>query len=212
MSAVIGFDADGVLLDSRRPAFNFASKILELMGVYANLSVQGDFERLFGPEALDRIVGHSRADALRGAHRLAMLRAAASVPLFEDTLAVIGREPLPCVVITASFAEGVRTALGGHAKLFQSITGFETARKTELMAAVGSQMRVYVTDTVSDLRICQRLEIPTIAVTSGYDKADDLIAAGADLIASTPGELEIALARFHPQQTSFSKENHHELP
>jgi phosphoglycolate phosphatase-like HAD superfamily hydrolase len=200
MSALVGVDADGVLLDTRRPAFTVASRILELMGAPDELAEQGDFERFFGAEALDRLVGHSRADALRGTHRLAMLRAAAGVPLFEDTLAIIGRQPLPCVVITAAFAEGVRTALGGHAQLFQSITGFETGRKSELMATAASRLRVYITDSVSDLRICQRLEIPTIAVTGGYDKADDLIAAGADLVASTPGELEIALARFHPQQ------------
>ncbi|MBP2560092.1 phosphoglycolate phosphatase-like HAD superfamily hydrolase [Neorhizobium galegae] len=211
MSAFLGFDADGVLTDSRRSAFGAASKILALLGAPEELSEQGDFDRLFGAEALDKLVGHHRADALRGTHRLAMLHASASLPLFEATLAVIGRQPLPRIVITAAYADGVRTALGRHARLFDSITGFETGRKAELMAAMASRMRVYVTDSLSDLRICQRLNIPTIAVTGGYDKAEDLIAAGADLIATTPGELEIALARFHPQQLTHIKENDHDF-
>ena len=212
MRDIIGFDADGVLLDSLRHAFMAANGILAVIGAEATLTEQGDFERLFGATALDRLVGHRRADALRGTHRLAMLRAAGNIPLFDEKLAVIDRQPLPCIVITAAYAEGVSIALGGHAVIFQSITGFETGRKSEIMATVASRLCVYVTDSVSDLRICQRLDIPTIAVTGGYDKADDLNAAGADLIVSTPSELEQALAQFHPQQTSFTKENHHEHP
>ncbi len=212
MRDTIGFDADGVLLDSRRHAYAAANGILALMGAEDTLAEQGDFARLFGAAALDRLVGHLRADALRGTHRLAMLRAARGIPLFNETLAVIDHQPMPCIVITAAYAEGIRTALGQRASLFRSITGFETGRKAEIMAPFANRLRVYVTDSISDLRICQRLDVPTIAVTSGYDKADDLIAAGADLIASTPGELEVALAQFHPQQTSNTKENSHELP
>ena len=212
MKDTIGFDADGVLLDSVLHAFTAANRILALIGAEGTLAEQGDFDRLFGAVALDRLVGHSRADALRGTHRLAMLRAARSIPLFNETLAVIDRQPLACIVITAAYAEGVRDALGHHARVFRSITGFETGRKNEIMATVADRLKVYVTDSVSDLRICQRLGITTIAVTGGYDKAEDLIAAGADLLASTPGDLDKALAQFHPQQTSNMKENFHELP
>ncbi|MCA8929631.1 MAG: hypothetical protein KDC18_16315 [Alphaproteobacteria bacterium] len=212
MKDTIGFDYDGVLGNSRRHAYKFANDILALMGAEEMLVEQGDFERLFGAAALDRLVGHRRADALRGTHRLAMLRAAREVPLFTETLAVIDRQPLPCILITAAYAEGVSAALGDRAHIFRSITGFETGRKAEIMATVADQLLTYVTDSVSDLRICQRLDIATIAVTGGYDKAEDLIAAGADLIASTPGELDEALARFHPTQTLNMKENHHELP
>lgn len=212
MKDTIGLDYDGVLGNSRRHAYKFANDILALMGVEDMLVEQGDFERLFGAAALDRLVGHRRADALRGTHRLAMLRAARDVPLFTETLAVIDRQPLPCILITAAYAEGVSAALGDHARIFQSITGFETGRKAEIMATVADRLKVYVTDTITDVRICQRLNIATIAVTGGYDKAEDLIAAGADLIASTPGELDEALARFHPKQTLNTKENHHELP
>lgn len=212
MKDTIGLDYDGVLGNSRRHAYKFANDILALMGVEDMLVEQGDFERLFGAAALDRLVGHRRADALRGTHRLAMPRAARDVPLFTETLAVIDRQPLPCILITAAYAEGVSAALGDHARIFQSITGFETGRKAEIMATVADRLKVYVTDTITDVRICQRLNIATIAVTGGYDKAEDLIAAGADLIASTPGELDEALARFHPKQTLNTKENHHELP
>jgi FMN phosphatase YigB (HAD superfamily) len=47
MSALVGVDADGVLLDTRRPAFTVASRILELMGAPDELAEQGDFERFF---------------------------------------------------------------------------------------------------------------------------------------------------------------------
>ena len=211
MKDTIGFDADGVLLDSRRHAYTVANGILALMGTEETLADQGDFERLFGAAALDRLVGHRRADALRGTHRLGMLSAARGIPLLDETLAVVERQPVPCIVITAAYAEGVRTALSQYARLFQSITGFETGRKAEIMATVADRLKVYVTDTVSDLRICQRLDIPTIAVTGGYDKTEDLIAAGADQIALTPGELDKALAQYCPRQTITMMENSHEL-
>ena len=205
MKDTIGFDADGVLLDSRCHAHTVASGILALIGAEEALVDQGDFERLFGPAALDRLVGHRRADALRGTHRLAMLSSARGIPLIDDTLAIVERQSVPCIVITAAYAEGVRIALSQHASLFQSITGFETGRKAAIMATVADRLKVYVTDTVSDLRICRRLNIPTIAVTDGYDKTSDLIAAGADLIARTSDELDSALVQFCTQQPIFMK-------
>lgn len=206
MTLLIGFDADGVLLDSMQPALRIAGGILDLMGMQVEMTGQGDFERHFGAEALKQLVGPHRAGALRMTHRLAMLKAAASMLVFHETLAVVDRQPLPCILITAAFAEGVRTALGPHARLFQSITGFETGRKDELLAAVANQTLCYVTDSVSDLRICQRLEIPTIAVTGGFDSHNDLAAAGADVIASKADELEAALAVYHPTQPKTTKE------
>jgi len=203
----IGFDADGVILDSLGPALTFAGKILDLLGVPADLSKQGDFERHFGAEALNRLVGHHRASALRMTHRLAMLRASSGLALFPETLAVVDRQPMPCIVITAAFAAGVRKALGPDAERFRAITGFETGRKAELLAAVTAEMAVYVTDSVSDLRICQRLDIPTIAVTCGYDRAEDLSAAGANAVATNAGELEAALAAYHPTPLQLTKEN-----
>ena len=207
MKDTFGFDADGVLLDSRCYAYTAANGILALMGAEERLADQGDFERLFGAAALDRLVGHRRADALRGTHRLSMLSAARGIPLLVDTLAVVERQSVPCIVVTTAYAEGVRTALGQHARLFQSITGFETGRKSEIMATVADRLKVYATDTVSDLRICQHFDIPTIAVTGGYDKTSDLIAAGADLIALIPDELDKALAQFCTQQPKSVKGN-----
>lgn len=202
----IGFDADGVILDSIRPALSCAGKILDLLGVPVDLSQQGDFERYFGAEALNRLVGHHRAGALRMTHRLAMLRAASSFELFPETLAVVDRQPMPCIVITAAFAAGVRKALGSDAGFFRSITGFETGRKAELLAAVATDLAVYVTDSVSDLRICQRLDIPTIAVTRGFDRAEDLSAGGATVVVSDADELEAALAAYHSNHLQPTKE------
>ena len=89
MKDTIGFDADGVLPDSRCHAHTVASSILALICAEEALVDQGDFERLFGPAALDRLAGHRRADALRGTHRLAMLSSARGIPLIDDTLAVV---------------------------------------------------------------------------------------------------------------------------
>jgi phosphoglycolate phosphatase-like HAD superfamily hydrolase len=110
-------------------------------------------------------------------------------------------------MITAAFAAGVRKALGSNAGLFHSITGFETGRKAELLAAVATDLAVYVTDTVADLRICQQLDVPTIAVTRGFDSAEDLSAAGATKVASNAGELEAALAAYHPNHLQLTMEN-----
>ena len=203
---VIGFDADGVLLDSHAPALQAVRRLLVLLGVTAQLGSQGDYERHFGPEALNRLVGKEHAGALRMAHRLAMRQASAGLPLFHDTLAVVDRQPVPCIVITAALAEGVRTALGTDARLFQSITGFEIDRKPKLLAAAANRLRVYVTDTIADIQICQSLRIPVIAVTWGYDAANDLAAANPTAIARTADELATFLARFHFDQHSKIKE------
>jgi phosphoglycolate phosphatase-like HAD superfamily hydrolase len=204
---MIGFDADGVLLDSRVPTFNAASKILGLLGVTAELANHGDYERYFGAAALNRLVGQEHAGTLRMTLRLTMRQAARSLPLFHETLAIVSRQRMPCIVITASLAEGVRAALGPQARLFQSVTGFETNRKSDLLAAVADRLELYVTDTVSDIRMCQELGIPTIAVIGGFDGLEDLAAAKPTLIARNADELAAALTTFDPQKTSITEEN-----
>jgi hypothetical protein len=106
MKETMGFDWDGVGSNSRRHAHNVANGIMALLGAEELLVGQGDFDRLFGAEALVRLVDHRRAEALGGTHRLAMVRAARDVLLVNETLAVIGRHPPPCIVNTAAYAEG----------------------------------------------------------------------------------------------------------
>lgn len=203
--SIIGFDADGPLLDSRLPAWRYASQILELLGTRKNIASQRDFELHFGAEALNQLVGEDHAGALRMTHRLAMSKIAPSLPLFSEALAVASSQPLPRIIITAALAQGVRTALGSSAEIFQSIMGFEKGRKPMLLAAVADRLRVYVTDTTSDIRICRSLGIPVIAITWGYDTSDDLAAAEPTAIAGTAEELAAALARFHTTPTETKK-------
>lgn len=201
----IGFDADGVLVNSRGPAWRAAEKLLAIFGTNVQISSQAEFERHFGAVALDALVGDDQANVLRMAHRLALRHAAPNLPVFTDTLAVVGRQPWPCVVVTAALAQGIKTALGTHAGLFESVFGFEGGRKPGLLAALADSIVVYVTDTVADCRMCEAVGIPAVAVTWGYDTFADLEAARPYAIVHNAADLSAALSHFTQKE-----EQHHE--
>jgi phosphoglycolate phosphatase-like HAD superfamily hydrolase len=185
----VGFDADGVLLDSMNAAWRAAERTLRAFGVAANINSPEKMERAFGHVAQDRLVGPQHAAMLRQFHRLIMRQSAASIGLFHEALAVVERLPPPRILVTAALADGVAISLGGHARLFDEIVGFETGRKPELLAQFAPRLRGYVTDTACDISDCKALGIPVIGCCWGYDTLLTIEMAGPDAIAGTPAQL-----------------------
>lgn len=188
MSA-IGFDADGVLVDSRDFSWRAAERILASFGVSASIASPEEMDAQFGIAAQTALVGVGHASVLRMAHRLLMRHSVADIPLFEEAIAVVRCLPVPRFLITAALADGITACLGDHADLFDEIAGFESGRKPDLLARFAPDMRAYVTDSALDIIDCKNLGITVVAVTWGYDDRATIEAAGPASIADTPAEL-----------------------
>ena len=191
---IVGWDADGVLLDSNAVACKAAEDIVALFQPGARIASRLEYRAVFGGDAHARLVGPKNAATLRAMHRLLMRARAPQVPLFEECLGVLRRLRSRPILITAAFADGVRHVLGAHASLFVDIRGREVGPKEQLLAGAASTMSAYVTDTVRDVNRCRECGIPVIAVTWGYDTADALRSASPDFLAGSTLELEQALS------------------
>ena len=185
----VGFDADGVLVDSRDFAWRAAERVLASFGVTASIASPEAMEAAFGHAAQTALVGARHAGTLRMAHRLVMRHSAADIGLFHETLAVVDQIAARRILVSAALAEGIATCLGDHARLFDEIVGFETGRKPDLLARYAPQLAIYVTDTAVDITDCKALGIPVIGVAWGYDGRAALEAAKPTAIAETPSLL-----------------------
>lgn len=185
----VGFDADGVLVDSQRLAWRAAERILASFGVTASITSASAMEATFGHVAQNALVGPGYAGVLRMVHRLIMRQSATEVSLFHDMLAVVEHIAARRIVVTAALADGIATGLGDRAGLFDEIVGFEDGRKPELLARFAPYLALYITDTAVDVKDCKALCIPVIGVTWGYDDHVTIEAAGPTAIADTPEQL-----------------------
>jgi phosphoglycolate phosphatase-like HAD superfamily hydrolase len=184
------FDADGVLLDSIMISMDLSAGILGLFGDDEPIQNRAEQLRRFGQEAQKDLVGAEYAPTLRAMHRLLMRHHARRIPHFAPVLAAAGRVREPCRIVTATFAEGVRIALGGQAALFSQIEGRESGTKHDVLRrAVTGTSSIYVTDTVSDVRTCQNLGVPAIAVTWGYDDAARLASVDPEYLVDSADDL-----------------------
>jgi phosphoglycolate phosphatase len=185
----VGFDADGVLVDSQRFAWRAAERVLASLGVAASITSPDAMETAFGHAAQNALVGRRHAGVLRMTHRLVMRRVATEIGLFHDALAVVDRIAARRILVTAALADGITTCLGDYARLFDEIVGFDSGRKPDLLARYAPHLATYVTDTAIDINDCKALGIPVIGVTWGYDGRATLEAAGPTAIAETPAQL-----------------------
>lgn len=192
--AVVGFDADGVLIDSQHVAFKAAEDIVALFGPVGHIRSRAAYNETFGRSAQARLVGEDGTPTLRAMHRLLMRARAEQATLFEGCFPVVRRMRRPPLVITAAFAAGIRQALAENAELFLDIRGREAGNKETLLAAAAGTLELYITDTVRDIERCRACGIPVIAVTWGYSTAEDLDRADPDVLVRNPLELATVLA------------------
>ena len=203
-SSILGFDADGVLLDSQDLACRTSEQIVALFGTRPRIASRRDQIMAFGRDAQRGLVGEE-ASVLREMHRLLMRHRAEDVGLFEEVLALIPGLSRPPVLISAGYSTGVQRALGSHVQHFAAILGREAGPKEALMKAWASGgLAWYVTDTVSDIDRCRSYRINVIAVTWGYDSKEALSAAEPEILVSNPAELARVLGdlRFFDSSTN----------
>lgn len=194
LTSPLAWDADGVLVDSRAAAWRGVEDIVGLFRDRPAISSAEDRTRVFSRAAQAEIAGEDGTETLRELHRLLMRKRAHTVAVFDGVLDIVARLERRPLLITAAYAEGIRNALGDKADLFSDIQGCERGPKEQLMAQAAQQgLKWFVTDTVTDLRRCQAAGVRTLGVAWGYDPARDLIAAGADVMVSSPAELARAL-------------------
>lgn len=191
------FDADGVLLDSSRLAWSVARDLLSLFGEAPSVVDRDSYVLHFGRDAQVRLAGEDGASALRAMHRVLMRHRCDGVRPFADVIDLAKRLTIPSAIVTGAYAGGVRRALGDAAAVFRDIVGRENGPKPELLAelATGGSV-VYICDTVKDVRLCQRLGIPCVAVTWGYDGTADLASCGPDYLLKSVVDLAGLLQRF----------------
>jgi phosphoglycolate phosphatase-like HAD superfamily hydrolase len=186
---MIGFDADGVIVNSRRRAWQAVEDIIACFGTRVAIRSQEQLDAQFGPKGLARLVGPGHEPTLRQVHRLVMRHAAGAISLFDEIIPVIEALPGRKLLITAALGDGIARCLGRHARHFEAIVGFEQGRKPDLLARHASRLAVYVTDTAADIIDCRALGVPVIGCRWGYDSLAALERARPDVIAERPADL-----------------------
>ena len=197
VAPTVGWDADGVLIDSRAVAFNVAEDVVRLFGHQVQITSRDAYNAAFGTEAQKRLVGEENTATLRAMHRLLMRARAGEVGIFTNCLAVIRQMRERPLVITAAYGAGIKHALGDNARFFLDIRGRESGRKEALLErAVAAGLKFYVTDTVRDITRCRDCGITVIAVAWGYDPLERLVHANPDFIAEDTVALTKVLNSF----------------
>ena len=192
----LGWDADGVLVDSRSVAWRAAEEIAALFGKRLRITTAEHKARVFGRRALGLMAGEDGAPILQAMHRVVMRDRARNVGVFRDVLDIAASLDERPRLITAAYSSGVRKALGPYVSLFRDIAGCEIAPKDALLAtAAAAGLKWFITDTVTDIHRCRASGVKVIAVGWGYDLPAELVAAGPDEIAVTPAELRQILTR-----------------
>jgi phosphoglycolate phosphatase-like HAD superfamily hydrolase len=191
------FDADGVLLDSSCLAYAAARDILSLFGEAPRVDDGQTYIRHFDRDAQVRLAGEDGAAALRAMHRVLMRHRCDGVRPFTDVIEVVRRLTVPAAIVSGAYADGIRRALGKAAAIFCDVVGRERGPKSELLAKLGTGRSViYICDTVKDVLLCQRLGVPCVAVTWGYDPAIHLASCGPDYLVGSAAELVSLLRCF----------------
>jgi len=191
----LGFDADGVLLDSRSCAWRTNEDLVALFGKRPHITTPEENAAVFSRTAQCRLAGEDGAEVLRAMHRILMRHRTNSVGVFKDVLDIVACLHKPPIIITAAYAAGIRQVLGRQAEHFASILGREAGQKDVLIEASATNgMNWFVTDTARDIQRCNKYGVRVIAVTWGYDPDDILRAVKPEILVSSPRELAQALA------------------
>ena len=189
------WDADGVLLDSRRLAWRSAERIAAAFGINTTIQSQNEFRNLFGVGRESKVLQPDECKIARQLHRLIMRRYASEIPINSEVLAIASRIQLPSVIITSAYAETVRTSLGLHGALFQAILGRELGSKSDLLTPFshGQRKVIGITDSVIDVERYERAGIKALLVGWGYETPDDVSRTSNAKYISAPSDLEVQL-------------------
>jgi len=191
----LGFDADGVVVNSEPVSWWAAEDILSLFGPRPSIGSRAEHLRLFDREAQAAIAGADQA-SLRSVHRLLMRSRAKEVLVNRDVLSIVAQLARRPVMITAAYAERIKMVLGAELARFARIIGREDGNKEVLLAQAAAQgLSWFVTDTRRDIERCRACGLHSIAVGWGYDSPADLERAGPAIFVETPAQLAGTLTK-----------------
>jgi phosphoglycolate phosphatase len=211
------FDLDGVLVDSRAAITACINHALVARGLAA-LPVR-DLHRLIGPplavafaeltaEPVESAAVADCVSAYRDRYSHVSLTDTEVFPGIADALEALRGERRLAVATSKPhvMAEPILRAVGLR-DFFELVAGPEMGALAETktvtigsaLAALGTPAAVMVGDRSFDIRGAQAHGLATVGVTWGIGDADELAAAGADVIVDTPAELPAAVAGLLPR-------------
>lgn len=204
-SAVIGFDMDGVLVDSGRSIkLSLERAVFEVTGARPVHPVDDSF---IGPplrESLERLIGPREPAVLElciNAYRRINDRLSSSMtavfPEVQTMLASLGRS-FELVVVTSKLEASARHLLSsldlsGHFVGIHGVSsdGIKEQKVDTLRRAISEHGRLetLIGDRTHDVQAALALGVRPIGVTWGYGTRQELINAGAEHLATNPSEL-----------------------
>lgn len=191
---VVGFDLDMTLVDSARGIGATMAALAEvageprladpaLLGVLLRSTIEVELERLVGPERTPELLERYRD--LYIAHGVPATTAMPGAAAALDAVRALGGRVL---VVTAKFADNAHRCLAAAGlEADEVVGGLWGEEKAGALRAHGA--RLYVGDTVADVRAALAAGVTPVLVTSGPDDAATLRAAGAEVVLASLEEL-----------------------
>lgn len=195
---MVGFDLDLTLVDSRPGIAACYRALTERTGVYVDADA-----------AVARLGPPLRAEISRWFPADQVEAAVATYRQLYPAYAITPSLPLPGAVVALEAVRSnggrvivVTSKLGRLARLHLDHLGLavdevvgDLFAEAKATALTGHEVQVYVGDHVADMMAARVAGIPAIGVATGPCQADELLAAGADLVLDDLTEFSGALDR-----------------
>lgn len=182
---VIGFDLDMTLVDSRPGIAACYRALTAETGVYVDADavvarlgppLRTEIGRWFPPEDVD-----SAVEIYRGLYPAYAITPTVPLPGAVEALAAVRARDGRVVVVTSKLGRLARLHLDHLGLAVDEVAGDLFAEeKAEALTRYG--VRLYVGDHVADMVAARTAGIPGVGVVSGPCRADELQAAGAELV------------------------------
>ncbi len=201
--ALVGFDLDMTLIDSRRAILGSFAEVAADTGVPIDpaavdsrlgIKLEDELAYWFPPAEIDQAMRLYRGHYLRLAGPLTT-----ALPGAAEALAAVRACGARAVVITAKLALTARLSLDGVGLAADDLVGdVYGPQKAEVLSRLGAE--VYVGDTPADMAAAVAAGARAVGVTTGSFSDDDLRAAGADHVLASLGSFPSLYARFAAQR------------
>ena len=193
VTPTVGFDLDMTLVDSRAGLVDTLAALEREIGepglahaeavdaLFAS-NVDVEFAKRFGPERAPAL-----ADRFREIYRTVGVVGTAILPGAREAVAAVRAAGVQVIVVTAKFEPNARLCLDHVALEVDAVFGrlHGTEKSTVLRA---HRAFAYLGDTTADMTAARTAGATAVGVATGPASADDLWAAGADVVLSSLAE------------------------
>ena len=191
---IVVSDFDGVVGNSLPTAINVVREIVGLFDKSETVNSFEDYRRLLGKNTVLKGITPGQTETLRELHRIVMQHKGKEIELFTEVLQVYSQLKQKPLISSSSYSSTIRKALGKYADGFESVYGFDSGKKENMLAQLKTEMDfIYITDSKVDIKRCREVGVPVVATGWGYDQVATLKDANPDFFASNCNELKIIL-------------------